>query len=242
MVAKQTSRAQTFRPTSADPTSARPAARTAAGAGRPRRAAPAPAPVPAPLRRAHTDLTRARIQAAAAALLDDGDAAAITFKAVAARAGVTEMTVYRHFPTRDDLLKGLWEHLNRAMAPGIGMPASLADLRAQHHALFAGFDRIPAQIVASLTTPQGREMRAALNAQRVAAFSAIVAERAPGLGAAERRRAAAILQLLHSAYAWLSLREQWGLSGNDAGRATLWAIDTLVADLAARSTTKGRRP
>jgi AcrR family transcriptional regulator len=193
------------------------------------------------LRQAQAGLTRERIQLAAAGILDDGGAPeSITFKAVAERAGVTEMTVYRHFPSRQDLLQGLWEHLNRQMDPAIGMPASAQALCDQHRALFTGFDSIPSQIIASITTAQGREMRAALNGKRRKAFMAIVDGVAGRLGRQERTRAAAVLQLLHSAYAWASLREQWGLSGAEAGEATLWAIDTLLNDLKARnSRTKG---
>jgi AcrR family transcriptional regulator len=184
------------------------------------------------LRRAQMDLTRDKIQRAAAALLDErGAADAITFKAVAERAGVTEMTVYRHFPARDALLQGLWRHLNDQMAPDIGMPDSVAALFGQHEKLFSGFDRIAPQIVASISTPQGREMRAALNSQRRKAFLSIVEEVAPNLGEPGKTEAAAVLQLLHSAYAWDSLREQWGLGGRGAGKATKWALEVLLQQL-----------
>lgn len=184
------------------------------------------------LRQAQTGLTRDRIlQAAGEILADEGAADAITFKRVAARAGMTEMTVYRHFPNREALLRGVWEQINSRMGPGIGMPHSAAELRGQHRALFAGFDRVAPTIVASLTTPQGREMRASLNHERHTAFGQIVDEIAPGLATAERRRAAGLLQLLHSAYAWDSLREQWGMDGEEAGAATLWLIDLLLNHL-----------
>lgn len=177
-------------------------------------------------------MTRERIQRAAASLLDDrGAAEGITFKAVAERAGVTEVTVYRHFPTRDALLEGLWRHLNDEMGPELGMPQSADALLAQHDALFAGFDRISPHIVASITTTQGREMRAALNKQRRKAFLAIVEQAAPGLDAGRKTAAAAVLQLLHSAYAWDSMREQWSLNGKAAGKATKWAIETLLLNL-----------
>jgi AcrR family transcriptional regulator len=184
------------------------------------------------LRRAQTQLTREKIQHAAAQLLEErGAADGITFKAVAERAGVTEMTVYRHFPTRDDLLQGLWRHLNDAMGDDLGIPDSADALFAQHDKLFSGFDRIAPQIVASISTTQGREMRASLNKQRRKAFLAIVEDAAPHFGAAEKTAAASVLQLLHSAYAWDSLREQWGLNGKAAGKATKWAIEILLKDM-----------
>lgn len=191
----------------------------------------------AELREAQKGMTRERIVRGAASLLDEhGAADGITFKAVAQRAGVTEMTVYRHFPTRDALLQGLWSHLNDAMGPDLGIPDSAAALLGQHDALFAGFDRIAPQIAASICTAQGREMRASLNAPRREAFLAIAAEAAPGLDAGRLTEAAAILQLLHSAYAWDSLREQWGLDGPEAGKATKWAIEILLEALRRAST------
>jgi AcrR family transcriptional regulator len=188
--------------------------------------------VPRPaLRAEQAALTRTRIDAALAELLHEQDGVErITFKAVAQRAGVTEMTVYRHYPTRDDLLQAVWQQMNREMG-AVRMPDSLQALLDQHAALYAGFDRIAPQIMASLTTPQGRAMRASLNRQRRKAFAAIVDQLAPGLDAAARTRAAGLIQLLHSAYAWASLREQWGLSGAEAGKATRWAIDLIIDNL-----------
>src|SRR5262245_21681160 len=123
------------------------------------------------LRQAQAELTRDRIQSAAADLLEEaGGADEITYKAVAKRAGVTEMTVYRHFPTRGELLQGLWRHLNAKMGPDIGMPESIDSLLTLHEQLFTGFDRIAPQIVASISTAQGREMRASINRERRKAF------------------------------------------------------------------------
>ncbi len=181
--------------------------------------------------------TRRRIQEALADQLEHGGSAdAITFKRVAKRARVTEMTVYRHFPTREALLTGLWEHLNERMGDGLTIPTSLAQLLAQHTPLYRGFDRIPSLVTASLVTEQGRDMRNALNAARQDAFLAIAEEAAPRRGAKARRSLAAVLQLLHGAPAWLSLREQWGLDGPTAAAATRWAIDALL-DAARREST-----
>jgi AcrR family transcriptional regulator len=176
--------------------------------------------------------TRERIEQAAASLLGaTGKPEAITFKAVAGRAGVTEMTVYRHFPTREELLRGLWRQINASMGPGIGMPDSLDGLLAQHAPLFEGFDKVAPQIIASVTTEQGREMRSSLNDKRRRAFRAIVHEAAPHLRPEARTRAAAILQLLHSAHAWMALREQWQMDGAEAAAATRWALDVLLDHL-----------
>lgn len=176
--------------------------------------------------------TRERIEAALSeALLRGGSTDSITFKSIAAGAGVTEMTVYRYFPTREDLLKGLWSNLNRRMGERIGMPESARELLAQTGELFEGFDKIPTLITASLLTEQGREMRSSLDGKRRAAFTAIVREATAQSDSPSLRARAAVIQLLHSAYAWISMREQWGLTGKESGRAAHWAIETLLKDL-----------
>ena len=39
----------------------------------------------------------------------------------------------------------------------------------------------------------------------------------------------------HSAHAWMSLRDQWGLDSREAGAATRWAIDILLQHLRKKS-------
>jgi len=159
----------------------------------------------------------------------------VTFSAVAQRARVAEMTVFRHFPKRELLLRALWDHLDRSFDNGNGIPDSELALLEQQSALFRAFDKIPAQILASIGTPAGRAARAASNPEIRQAFLSVVDEVAPALTAVERARAAAILQLLHSPYAWASLREQWGLSGDTAGKASLYVIELLMNELKRRS-------
>jgi AcrR family transcriptional regulator len=183
-------------------------------------------------RPAKTERTRERIQLATVALfLENAALESITFKAVAQRAGVAEMTVFRYFPTREQLLRGLWEHLYQRLGDSLGMPRSEHELRDEQRELFRIFDTMPEQVLASIATPEGRAIRAASNHRRRAAFLAIVEEVADDLNASEKTRTAAVLQFLHSAYAWAALREHWGFSGEESGKATLWAIDSLLSGL-----------
>ncbi len=50
------------------------------------------------------DATRQKIVAAAKELHEDGGVIATSFEAIAARAGVAQGTVYRHFPSLDELI------------------------------------------------------------------------------------------------------------------------------------------
>ncbi|USQ94353.1 TetR/AcrR family transcriptional regulator [Caulobacter sp. RL271] len=169
-----------------------------------------------------------------AALVEEGGGQEPTNRAVAERAQVTEVTVYRHFPSRELLLKGLWEHLNRKDGVRVGMPESPADLLAKIGPLMASFDASPAQIIGRITTQQGRAARSSLDPERREAFQAVVAQAAPGLAEGEQTKAAAVLQLLYSAYGWISLREQWSLTGKPAADALGWAVEVLLADLKSR--------
>lgn len=187
------------------------------------------------LRQEQAEATRERILAAMADLLHaDGRVENVTNRAVAAAAGVTEVTVYRHFPSRELLLRELWAWLNRRNGVTVGMPESAQDIVDKLPALYASFDAAPAHIVASLTSQQGREMRESLNPARREAFLSAVAGAAPDLPQDEQEKAAAMLQLIYSAYGWISLREQWGITGERAAEAAGWAAETLLADLRRR--------
>jgi AcrR family transcriptional regulator len=186
------------------------------------------------LRRDQAEATRERILSAMASLVDEGGGQEPTNRAVAERAQVTEVTVYRHFPSRELLLKGLWEHLNREQGVRVGMPESPDELLTKIGPLLASFDAAPAQIIARVTTTQGRAARASLDPERREAFEGLVAQAAPKLPEDEHAKAAAVLQLLYSAYSWLSLREQWDLKGQPAADAIGWAAQVLLDDLKSR--------
>lgn len=70
-----------------------------------------PSPIGAP-ENARSRRTRAALLDAARMLLEEGGSEALTMTAVAERAGVTRRAVYLHFPSRTDLLAGLFDHVN----------------------------------------------------------------------------------------------------------------------------------
>src|SRR5919199_1489173 len=60
---------------------------------------------PVSLREQHAEATRERILSAVAELLERGDAEELTVPGVAAASGVSLRTVYRYYPTREELLE-----------------------------------------------------------------------------------------------------------------------------------------
>src|SRR5690348_17194883 len=77
------------------------------------------------LRDAHKDLTRERILEAVVDCLNDEQHEDLKIEDVAAKSGVTKRTIYRHFATRDDLLKAAWPAMQRRVGlPGGGFVTS----------------------------------------------------------------------------------------------------------------------
>ncbi len=187
-------------------------------------------PYKSPLREDQAAATRERILDGLAKVLAEGDGHDASFRAIAAAAGVTEITVYRHFPSKEELMKAFWWWLDERLT-NRGMPEHEGALPADVRALFVAFDGYEPLIRASLLSPEGRAMRMSMNAERRAGFEKALAAATQGLPAAERRRASAVIQLLFSGYAWLSMKDQWGLSGEESGDASAWAIQLILDHL-----------
>jgi hypothetical protein len=52
-----------------------------------------------------------------------------------------------------------------------------------------------------------------------------------GLPASHRAEAEAVIAYLASIQAWITMQDEFGLSGEQVGEAVSWAINTLLADL-----------
>ncbi len=182
---------------------------------------------PGSIRDAHKELTRERILDAAIDILNSEDLDQLTIAEVARFAGVTERTVYRHFATREDLLKAGWGQLQKRV--GSGRPIeSAADLLALPHSLFASFDRMPGAIRASAFSQAGLEMRKAVNAERQEAYLNAVREARPDLEGDALARTTAIVQLISSAWGWAILKDFWNLDADQSGLAASEAIAKLL--------------
>lgn len=150
---------------------------------------------------------------------------------VAARAGATERTVFRHFPSRDTLIAAVWPRM-QARVRSLGFPRTADDLIGTPLRLFPGFDKEERLVRASAFSAAGREVRRSANRERQEAMRACVRDAFPRMPEPELTRLAAIVQLIDSAYGWAVMKEHWGLDGNEAGLAASQALAVLL----------GRRP
>ena len=179
------------------------------------------------IRDAHKELTRERILDAAIDLLNDDSLDALTNADVAKAAGVTERTVYRHFASREDLLKAAWGQLQKRISSG-GFIQSAADLVALPPSLFAQFDTLPGAVHASAFSPAGLEMRKAVNEERKQAFLKAVREARPDLKGETLMRMTAICQIICSAWSWSIMREYWDMDAAQSGRAAQESLAALL--------------
>jgi hypothetical protein len=199
------------------------------------------------LRDAHKDLTRERILEAAIDCLNDEEFDQLTMEGVAAKAGVTKRTIYRHFVTREELLKACWPMMQKMVGlPGTGnFEDTAAGLTAMPMKLFPNFDKLPGLIRASTYSRGGRELRISVNDRRKASFLKAAREARPDLDEAEVLRLAATIQLLCSAFAWSVMRDFWGFSGEQSGQAVTDAMKVLLGSdrtPASRASTKRASP
>ncbi|WP_019927852.1 TetR/AcrR family transcriptional regulator [Nocardia sp. BMG111209] len=181
------------------------------------------------MRRERAARTRDRILAAGSELvhgLTAWDWRGLTFRAVAERAGVSERTVYRHFPTEHDL----HEAIMRRLAEESGVTYSglrLADLAPVTARVLTS---LPSFAVRhwSIERPQEPALAAVETDRREALVAAVAAE-AADWPEEQRRMAVAVLDLLWDPGTFERLSTLWELDAGQAGRALTWAIERIAA-------------
>jgi AcrR family transcriptional regulator len=171
-------------------------------------------------------LAREAILETMVAHLEAGDVDAIGMEDLAREAGVSRRTLYRYFPTRNDLIAAAGDFVRGEVFkidPAIGDGGITASFRAGT----ARMEKRPQLARALLRTESGRALRGSFRAARVAAIRRDVRDRAPGLSRIKAERAAAVLTYLCSLQAWVSLQEESGLSPERAQDAVIWAIEII---------------
>jgi AcrR family transcriptional regulator len=179
-----------------------------------------------PLRGAQQQQTRERILEAAISRIAEDGLAELTVPIVAEQAGVSLRTVYRHFPTKEDLIDQVGEFRDAQFGVS-GPPASIDELIENTPALFEGFAARDDLVRAADASAAGRHVHDRARRRRAKALSAIFEEATQDLTPAEARRLVAAVQVLWSTRAWLTMHDNWGMDGREAGFAAQWAITTL---------------
>jgi AcrR family transcriptional regulator len=179
-----------------------------------------------PARQKATAATRERIVDAGTRLVrgfTTWDWDELTFRAVAERAGVSERTVYRHFPTERHLHDAIMGRLedDAGVAYEDVELGSVAEVTAR---VFASLRRFA--IKDTLGTPQGPAFAGA-DARRHDALERTVAT--SDLSDAQRRALAGLLDVLWSPTTYERLVGAWHLENTEAVNAVQWLIAKVTA-------------
>lgn len=194
-------------------------------------------PYQSTLRERQAAQTRELILDAVTTQLGDRRADEVTNRDIAAEAGVSERTVYRHFPDREALLTGLMQRLPAL----VDVELSFADLGLD--ALAPGGRRLMefldehypvARAEAVLNADPRRFAESTRTNTRE--MCELIARELPQLSEREATRIAAMFRCLVSTQAWLRMREEVGVTGNESGPVVAWVIDLVIRELRAGNT------
>jgi AcrR family transcriptional regulator len=193
-------------------------------------------PYSSPLRKRQQEATRELILAAAAELVSGGRIHSFSMQEVAERAGTSYASVYRHFPTRELLLEGIYDWASeRGRSEMPPTPEALEEIPGWVGESVSSFERHPEIAQALVAIGAALNISPKSRRGRDEVVRRLVAAGAPGLPEAMQRRAAAVIRLLASSHSWALLRYRFGLEESDAGAALSWALGVLVRDLRERA-------
>jgi len=195
------------------------------------RQAPSRRPYESPLRKRQAAQTRDAILDALTRLLQDRRTDEVTTRELAGAAGVSERTVYRHFPDRMALVEGLSDRLEAAIDTAPAFPRAWDDLRPMAVQLMGALEThdVEARAEALLNADPRRYTNE--TRQHTADLQALVERTVPELDDGQQRSIAAVVRVLASAQTWLRLREEWGIPGDVSGPVVAWAIDALLHEI-----------
>jgi AcrR family transcriptional regulator len=191
------------------------------------KAARLPSTYESPLREEQKEATRQRILDAAGKLLQDHGLQDFSYAVIASESGVTERTVYRHFPNKEALMAGLWGWYQTRTRYG-PIAQTEEELLSQPRRTFPAFEENEHISRTLWLSPQGREFRLSNVEDRKAGIKAAVAEATRELPPREARWVAAVVHLLNSGAALWTMKDYWSFSGEEAGKASALAMEMLL--------------
>ncbi|GAC1655048.1 MAG: hypothetical protein NVS9B1_07330 [Candidatus Dormibacteraceae bacterium] len=192
------------------------------------------------LRDRQADLARVAMIEALVRRLESGDETC-SVEEVAQDAGVSRRTLYRYFPSREDLYAAAADALFARMGQEPPEVSDAGDIAASFIAASRVTEQHPALSRALLRAPAGRGVRTANRKRRTDSILEAVARAAPSLPETEVRRRAAVVALLCNSQAFITLQDEVGLNPDDSRAAIVAAIEVLMEDLWVRAG-RVRRP
>lgn len=182
-----------------------------------------------PLRAQQAEETRERILDATGRVMAGG-LAFVSIPAVAREAGVSVPTIYRHFPTKHDLLTAIYPHaMRREGLDEVVVPTSMDELRHGLRAHFERTDSLGDLARAVMASPASDEVRRLSMPRRLAAFRQVADSIEPKPSKADRERIARLLVILTASSALRMWRDQLGSSVEEAADDVDWVLRAITS-------------
>lgn len=184
-----------------------------------------------PLRERQAQQTRDEILDALAALLADRGVDEVTTREIARAAGVSERTVYRHFPDRTALVEGLTSRFVDSSDRVPVVPERLEDVKPLVVELMRVLEAhdVEAQAEALLNADPRRYSESTRAHTRQ--FRELVEATFPDLDDGQQASIAAVVRVLVSAQTWLRMRTEFGIGGQTSGPLVGWVIDAVINEV-----------
>lgn len=191
-----------------------------------------------PLRQEQAEQTRERIVDALTEQVFEQGLADFSIPKVAKRAGVATRTLYRYFPTRDDLLAAVWERFQRDMKPP-DAPTRVEELPGAVRQLFRFFDDNRETLEAIRVTALAREMAERDRAERYSRIRSIDWPELDHLSERERLKVVGMVRAAMSSDTWRMLTERIGLTTDEAADAAEHTVRLILNDLLSKRSPRG---
>ncbi len=197
----------------------------------------------ADLRRRRADVSKQAIRDAVATLLRTEHPATLSIPAVAAEAGVSVRTVYRYFPTKQDLLDDVAEvQSRRADAIMEGRGGLFENPGEYLVALWSDFENDLEAVRAQHLSPLGSAIRARRMERFRADLRVRIDERHPETSDQDRADLTDLIMMVLSSSAFLDLHTRLGRSGPEAARLAWWAARAMQKQFATDGGIRARPP
>lgn len=192
------------------------------------------------LRDEQRELTRRKILGAVLELVADGTLDELSVPAVARRSQVSLATIYRYFPTRDQLLSAAAAEPSRQALNSVDRPARKEnddELASFQRAMWHDFVHNLPLLRHQITSEAGREMRTSRLERSRELLAGYLAQHGIKATSHEGKRLSSLLLLITGSLALVELVDRQGIDVDVAIEQSIWATQTLI-DATLRSPTK----
>lgn len=177
----------------------------------------------------HALATRHRIVMACVDLLATQNPAALSMPAVAERAEVSVRTVYRYFPTKEELVAAASEQTAEPGRAILGQPIELENFREILAASWSVLSENRSLLIAAQRTPEGVAARRERAKARRKELAGAMRRAGMELEPATEERLVDLLGLVTGSMAMFELTDMMGHDLDEAIEMAAWAVDALIA-------------